>query len=206
MDLRKKLFGARYKDKVILTVGNLVARKGHDMVIRALPSLRKRVPDVSYLSVGEGPYRSQLETLAVGLGVQDRVIFAGRASADDLPHLYALCDVFVMPSREQQTAKDVEGFGIVFIEASACAKPVIGGRSGGISGAIVDRETGLLADPHDPKDISNVLSQILTDRNLGQQLGQQGRTRVAKNFTWSRIGERLQGILDHILREESIRN
>src|SRR5262245_35739004 len=96
MDLRQKLLGDRYKDKIILTVGNLMARKGQDMVIRALPRLRQTVPRVTYLIVGQGSCRIQLENLARDLGVRDRVIFAGRVPAEDLPDVYALTDAFVM--------------------------------------------------------------------------------------------------------------
>src|SRR5262249_20153456 len=101
MDLRQKLLGDRHKDKIILTVGNLVPRKGYDMVIRALPRLRETVPNVAYLIVGQGSYRAQLEKLALSLGVRDRLIFAGRVPPEDLPDIYALTDVFVMPSRDQ---------------------------------------------------------------------------------------------------------
>lgn len=197
-DMRRKLLGAQYGDRVILTVGNLVARKGHDMVIRALPLLRARVPDVTYLIVGDGPHREELETLAVTVGVRDRVIFAGRAAAEDLPDLYALSDVFVMPSRDQLEADDVEGFGIVFLEASACGKPVVGGRSGGISDAIVDGVTGFLVDPRDPEDIADTLARLLLDSDLAIRLGQHGRSRVVRDFDWRCVADRVQGILDAI--------
>lgn len=198
MDLRKKLLGAQYRNRVILTVGNLVTRKGHDMVIRALPLLRARVPDVTYLIVGDGPHREELETLAVTVGVRDRVIFAGRAAAEDLPDLYALSDVFVMPSRDQLETDDVEGFGIVFLEASACGKPVVGGRSGGVSDAIVDGVTGFLVDPRDPEAIADMLARLLLDSDLAIRLGQHGRSRVVRDFDWRCVADRVQGILDAI--------
>jgi phosphatidylinositol alpha-1,6-mannosyltransferase len=205
MDLRQKLLGDRYKDQVILSVGNLVARKGHDMVIRALPRLRLIVPEVTYLIVGQGSYRTQLENLARSLGIRDCVIFAEWVSAEDLPDIYALSDVFVMPSREQLEACDVEGFGLVFLEASACAKPVVGGRSGGIPDAISDGVTGLLVNPYEPEDIANALARLLTDNSLAIRLGQQGRFRVIKHFAWARIADQVQGILQSVLRESSIR-
>lgn len=204
-DLRQRLLGTRYGDRVIVTVGNLVERKGYDMVIRALPRLRKTIPEVTYLIVGDGPHRAQLQTLALAMGVQDRVSFAGQVPADDLPDIYALSDVFVMASRERLEMCDVEGFGLVFLEANACAKPVVGGRSGGIPDAVVDGVTGLLVDPHDPEDIANALSQLLTDRDLAIRLGQQGRSRVVKDFTWARVSERVQRILASIVEENSIR-
>jgi phosphatidyl-myo-inositol dimannoside synthase len=198
MDLRQKLLGDRYKDQVILTVGSLVARKGHDMVIRALPRLRQTVPDVVYLIFGQGSYRAELEELALALGVRDRVIFAGRAPAEDLPDIYALTDIFVMPSREQVEACDVEGFGLVFLEASACAKPVVGGRSGGIPDAIAEGVTGSLVNPHDAEDIAHSLAQLLTNKDLANRLGQQGRSWVVKDFGWGRVADQVQGILQSV--------
>jgi phosphatidyl-myo-inositol dimannoside synthase len=201
MDLRQKLLGDRHKDKVILSVGNLVARKGHDMVIRALPRLCQAVSEVVYLIVGQGPHRIQLENLAIALGVRDRVVFAG-ALAEDLPDVYALSDVFVMPSREQLEECDVEGFGIVFLEASACAKPVVGGRSGGIPDAIVDGVTGLMVNPDDPEDIAHALARLLSNSDLAIRLGREGRGRVVKDFNWAHVGDRVQGVLQAVLREK----
>ena len=206
MDLRHQFLGDRIKGKVVLSVGNLQARKGHDMVIRALPRLQQIVPGVTYLIVGEGPYRDVLEKLALELEVGDRVVFAGRVSAEELPDVYAISDVFVMPSREQTDKCDVEGFGLVFLEASACAKPVIGGRSGGVHDAIVDSVTGLLVNPRDPEDIANALAQLLRDENLAVRLGQQGRAWVTKNFDWSRVADQVHGILQGAVREKSVRS
>ena len=205
MDLRHKLLPGRHKDKVILSVGNLVARKGHDMVIRALPRLRQTVPEVTYLIVGEGPYRVPLEKLTLELGVRDRVVFAGRISVEELPDIYAISDVFVMPSREQIEECDVEGFGLVFLEASACAKPVVGGRSGGIPDAIEEGVTGLLVSPHDPEDIANALARLLGNGDLALRLGQQGRSWVSKNFGWAQVADRVHGICQKVLREKSLR-
>ncbi len=204
-DLRERLLGSRHSDRVILTVGNLVARKGHDMVIRALPRLRLAIPDVTYLIVGDGPYRTQLESLATVMEVRDRVIFAGQIPAEDLPAFYALSDVFVMPSRQDLETSDVEGFGLVFLEANACAKPVVGGYSGGVPEAIIDGVTGLLVKPHDPGDIANALRRLLGDSDLANRLGRQGYLRVVRDFDWTRVGERVQEILNSILRENSFR-
>jgi phosphatidyl-myo-inositol dimannoside synthase len=202
-DLRRKLLGERIGDKVILTVGNLVARKGHDVTIRALPNLLRQVPDVSYLIVGDGAYRNQLETLAVELGVRDRVIFAGKLPDEDLPDLYALSDVFIMPSRAQLEQKDVEGLGIVFLEASGCAKPVIGGKSGGVPEAIQDGVSGLLVDPGDSEDVCRALTRLLTDPEFANRLGQQGHTRAVREFSWSKVAARVHGILDSVRQEQS---
>jgi phosphatidylinositol alpha-1,6-mannosyltransferase len=200
-DFSRKRFGLRKSAHMILTVGNLVERKGHDMVIRALPEVQKVIPDVTYLVVGDGRYRSNLEQLAVAMGVRDCVVFARQIPDKDLPEIYSLCDVFAMPARERLDECDVEGFGLVYLEANACGKPVIGGRSGGIPDAIVDGLTGLLVDPHDSNEIANALIQLLQDRELSTKMGYEGRKRVVRDFTWERIARQVQGILDSVVRE-----
>lgn len=194
-DLRERVLGSGHAKKVILTVGNLVSRKGHDMVIRALPILTKQVPDLVYLIVGDGPYRGVLESLATELGVGDRVIFMGKVPDEDIPSLHALSDVFVMPSREQWEEDDVEGFGMVFLEANACNKPVIGGRAGGIPEAVEEGTTGLLVNPHSPEEIAAALVRLLTDRDFARRLGEQGRSRVVREFQWKQVGERVLSVL-----------
>lgn len=205
-ELQQKLLGSRSRDHVILTVGNLVARKGHDMVLRALPHLLQHLSEVTYLIVGDGPYRAQLEALTTTLGLQDHVIFAGQVPDEDLPDIYALSTVFIMPSREQTAVCDVEGFGLVFLEANACGKPVIGGRSGGIPDAIVDGVTGLLVNPNDPEDIAQALARLLNNPDFAIRLGQQGRSRVVHHFNWETVGNRVQTILNSVLRDKSKRN
>lgn len=198
LGLRRKLLGDRARGPVILTVANLVERKGHDMVIRSLPAVCQRVPDATYLIVGSGPFKERLEELAAELGVRDRVIFAGRVPDDELPDVYAMCDVFAMPSRARMAAHDVEGFGLVYLEAGACAKPVLAGRSGGIEDAVIDGFTGLIVDPSDTRDIGQALIRLLTDSELRRRLGQQGRDRVEKERTWSILGARVQDILERV--------
>jgi phosphatidyl-myo-inositol dimannoside synthase len=198
VDIRQKLLGSMWRDQIILSVGNLVGRKGHDMVVRALPALIKRIPKVTYLIAGDGPYRSKLEALAMDLGVRERVLFLGRPRDEDLPSIYSLCDVFAMPSREQTELCDVEGFGIVFLEASACAKPVIGGRSGGVADAVVDGITGFLVDPLNPEAIADSIERLLADHALASRLGEQGRLRAVCDFTWRSAADRIQAILEGV--------
>jgi phosphatidylinositol alpha-1,6-mannosyltransferase len=202
-EFRRRLLGNRDKDRVILTVGSLVARKGSDMVIRALPLVLQKIPNVTYLIVGNGPYRAQLEKLAVEMKVQDRVVFAGQVNNEDLCDVYAIGDVFIMPSREQQDLCDVEGFGIVFIEANACGLPVIGGRSGGISDAVLDGSTGLVVRPEDVNEIAQSLVTLLSNRELAARLGQQGRARAVEEFQWKAIADKVQGVLDSVVRERA---
>ena len=205
IELRRRLLGSR-PGPVVLTVGNLVARKGFDMVIRALPRLRQIIPGVTYLIVGAGPHRDELESLAVATGVQDNVVFAGMIPHKEVPDVYALCDVFAMPSREQLDQCDVEGFGLVFLEASACGKPVVGGRSGGVPEAIEDDVTGLLVNPHEPDEIAGTLARLLSDTDLAKRLGQEGRKRVVRDFGCARVGDRVHGILESILLERTTRS
>jgi phosphatidylinositol alpha-1,6-mannosyltransferase len=197
--LKRRLLGGRSGDRVILTVGNLAARKGHDMVIRSLPRLLRQCPDVTYLIVTSNPgggYDRQLELLAQSTGVQDRVVFAYDVPTAELPSYYALSDVFVMPSRTHLEACDVEGFGLVYLEANACGKAVLAGRSGGVPDAVLDGVTGFLVDPLDPEAIASGLARLLSDRQLAMRLGQQGRNRVVAEFTWDRVAGRVQNVLE----------
>jgi len=201
--LRKQLLGTTTNEKVIVTVGNLVARKGQDMVIRALPHVLRAFPNTRYLVVGDGPYRPELERLAAEVGVREQVVFTGRIPNELLPEVYALSDVFVMPSREQREASDVEGFGIVFLEASACGKPVVASRSGGIEDAIVEGVTGFLIDPLSPDEIAQALIRILSDADLAASLGKQGRERVVREFSWRRVADQIRRVLAEVVHEQN---
>ncbi len=155
--------------RVILTVGRLVERKGIDLVIRSIPKIVSRFPDIHYLIVGDGPYRSALEQLAQETGVADRVTFAGLVDDNELVGHYALCDVFVMPNRELPDG-DTEGFGLVFLEANACGKPVIAGKAGGTSDAVRDEYNGLLVDGTNLDEIATAVIRILADEQLYARL------------------------------------
>ncbi|MGH7393407.1 MAG: glycosyltransferase family 4 protein [Candidatus Rokuibacteriota bacterium] len=203
LDLKRRLLGDRARDRVILSVGGLVARKGHDMVIRSLPAVLRRCADVTYLIVASHRRNyEQLDALARAAGVRDRVVLAWDVPADELPRVYALSDVFVMPSREDRDGRDTEGFGIVYIEANACGKPAVGGRSGGVADAVVEGVTGLLADPHDPADIAAALVRLLENPDLASRLGEQGRSRVVHELSWPRVGARIQAVLNAVVEEK----
>jgi phosphatidylinositol alpha-1,6-mannosyltransferase len=163
---------------VVLTVGRRVERPGHDLVIRALTALEEQ--SVRYVIAGTGPEEGRLRRLVEALGVRDRVLFTGHVPDEDLPGLYAACDVFVMPSRALGARDGIEGFGTVFLEAGACAKPVIGGWSGGVSEAVEDGVTGLLVDPHDPEALAEALRRLLRDPELRRRMGEAGRTRAER--------------------------
>ena len=188
-DALVRRFGLKGK-KVILTLARLVERKGHDQVIEALPEVLKVVAEAVYLIVGRGGYRERLEQIAVRCGVRDRVIFAGYVPDAERADFYNLSDVVAMPCRELADQGNVEGFGIVFLEAGACGKPVIGGRSGGVEDAIVEGETGFLVDPMDGHQIADRLIRLLTNAPLSRAMGDKGRLR-AEGLTWDHAARRV---------------
>lgn len=167
---------------VVLSVGRLQARKGHDVAIQAVAALAPEFPALRYVIVGHGEERPRLDALVAQLGVGDRVIFAGEVSSADLPLCFAACDVFLLPNRVEQG--DFEGFGIVFLEAAAVGRPVIGGASGGVVEAVADGHTGLLVDGADVSAVTGALRALLASPERRHQLGAQGRARAAAEFTW----------------------
>lgn len=190
-DLKKK-FGIK-DEKIILTLARVIERKGHDKVIEALPRIKKQIPNTKYIIAGDWKedYFRKLKALVTELQLDQTVIFTGYISPDDVKYFYNLCDVYIMPSRELEKEGDTEGFGITFLEANACEKPVIGGNSGGVGDAIVDGETGFLVNPLDTEEIAEKLMQLLSDSELSQQMGKQGRRRIEKEFTWDIISTKI---------------
>jgi phosphatidylinositol alpha-1,6-mannosyltransferase len=172
---------------VALSVGRLQRRKGHDRAIEAIGRLRTIRPALRYLIVGEGEERSRLEQLARECGVADRVIFAGAVAAEDLPAYYAACDIFLLPNRID--GEDIEGFGIVFLEAAASGKPTIGGTTGGVPEAVEDGVTGVLVSGTDVAELAATLDGLATTPDLRREMGDAGRMRVMAKFTWDRAAE-----------------
>ncbi len=181
--------------KVILTVGRLVERKGVDYVITALQQITKKIPEAVYCIVGTGECQSTLESLVEKYGLQKNVMFVGAENDDMVRHWYARCDVFIMPSRELRT-RDVEGFGIVFVEAGSFGKPVIGGKSGGILDAVLDGENGYVVSPMDLDMIAQAVVRLLTNPEEAQRFGQEGKQRVKQYFEWQIQAKKLEGLLD----------
>ncbi len=179
--------------KVILTLGRLDDYKGHDTVIRALPQVLAAVPQAVYLIVGRGPERIRLEQIVREVGVADKVIFAGYVPDDELVAYYNACDLFVLVSRQDE--KDVEGFGLVYLEANACGKPVIGGDIGGVRDAIIHGETGLLVNPYDQDAIAQAIIHLLCAPDEAQRLGCKGRQRVENELDWRHVAQRMQAIM-----------
>jgi phosphatidylinositol alpha-1,6-mannosyltransferase len=169
--------------RVILSVGALQKRKGQDMMIRALPIIRRRFPDVLYAIVGEGWERSYLNDLVAEHGVGDLVQFRGVPSDVELVQCYQQCDVFALPNR--QVGWDFEGFGIVLLEAQACGKPVIAGRSGGTSETLDPSRTGVLVACETPETLADAVCGIFDDPQRGDTMGRDARDWVVRHFDWN---------------------
>lgn len=188
--------------KVILTVGRLTWRKGQDTVIKALPTIAQAVPNVVYLVAGRGPYESGLKDMARTLNVENQVRFLGEVDPEALPSLYHCCDLFIMPNRVSSRTQDLEGFGIVFLEANACGKPVIGGNSGGVPDAIENGKSGLLVDGTSVEQVSAAVIRMLREPELADEMGRYGRQRVCERFTWdhaaSSLVESITTLMSHL--------
>jgi phosphatidylinositol alpha-1,6-mannosyltransferase len=182
---------------IVMTAGRLIRRKGQDMVIRALPEIAKRVPNVHYLVIGDGPDAEELRALAAQYQIADRVTFAGRVNDYDLPRYFFACDAYVMPTRPSDDGSEVEGFGIVFLEAAAAGKPVVAGRAGGVADAVVDGVTGILIEPTDANAIANAVIHLAEDEMLCRQLGANGRARVEREFTVEQFAKRVAQVLQN---------
>lgn len=183
---------APHGETLILSVGRLQRRKGHDLVLKTLQQMGEVSRGISYLIVGTGAEEERLQAMAQAGGVADRVHFIGQVSDQDLPSYYAACDIFLLPNRLD--GNDVEGFGIVFLEAQATMRPVIGGRSGGVPEALADGETGFLVDGNDPAELAEVLSRLAASPELRARLGNAGRARVLSHFTWERAAQAVAGV------------
>jgi phosphatidylinositol alpha-1,6-mannosyltransferase len=191
---------ARYRlgeRPVVLCLSRLVPRKGQDMLIRALPAVRERVDGAALVIVGGGPYRDALHRLADQFGVAEHVVFTDGVPSDELPAHHAMADVFAMPCRTRGAGLDVEGLGIVYLEASATGVPVVAGRSGGAPETVVDGETGLVVDGWDVGAIAAAVGDVLADPDRAVRMGAAGRRWAVDNWQWrfkaQRLGELLSG-------------
>lgn len=187
--------------KVILSVGRQVPRKGFDHVIEAMPAILAECPEAHYLLVGDGDYRTELERRVRANGLQGQVSFAGSVSPADLARYYQSCDVFVMPNREMPDG-DTEGFGLVFLEANACRKAVIGGRAGGAVEAVRDGKNGLLVDGRDPRQIASAVIRVLKDDGLRASLADWG-LEYARASSWQVQTERFLTLCQEIVNHRA---
>lgn len=179
--------------KILLTVGRLVKRKGHEYILRALHGVRAEMPDVTVVIIGDGPHRAALEALSHELGLAESVRFLGIRSDQETAQWYNACTLFIMTPEDIEG--DVEGFGIVYLEAQSFGKPVIGSRTGGVVEAVHDGVTGLLVEPKDTVGIQRAVLRLLSDPTYAQTLGENGRRRVEEEFQWKRSAEKLQYLL-----------
>jgi len=183
----------------VLTVARMAGSyKGHDVMLRALALVRERVPEVEWVVIGDGPLRDELEQSAASLGVAGCVRFLGATSDEQRDRWLRRADVFAMPSRLPGGRLAGEGFGIVYLEASAYGMPVVAGNAGGAVDAVSDGETGLLVDASDAAAVAEALTRLLLDRELARSMGEAGARR-AQDFAWPAIAERVRALLLELL-------
>ena len=180
---------------VVVCVSRLVPRKGQDTLLRAWPAVLSRAPDAALLIVSGGPYAGALRQLAERTGISGSVTFTGPVPQGELPAHYAAGDVFAMPCRTRRGGLDVEGLGIVYLEASATGLPVIGGDSGNAPDAIRDGETGYVVTGRSPADVADRLVHLLTDPAGARAMGEKGMAWVDQEWRWDLVARRLQEIL-----------
>ncbi len=197
-DIPDKVLVEKYNlsdKKVLLTVARLDERKGHDKVIESIAKLEKEIPNIVYLIVGKGREIDRLKNLVNKFEVKENVIFCGFVSDNDLQKYYNLCDIFLLLNRQtkedENLSGDYEGFGIVFLEASACGKPVIAGNFGGIADAVENNKSGFIIDGTNINEITTTISNLLKNENGLTKIGNYGRERAENYFTWKLISENL---------------
>jgi phosphatidyl-myo-inositol dimannoside synthase len=186
--------------QVVLCVSRMVPRKGQDTLLRAWPQVLAAAPRAAggpvLLLVGDGPYRAELGRLAARLGVAGSVVFTGPVSREELPAYYDAGDVFAMPCRTRRHGLDVEGLGIVYLEASAAGLPVVGGDSGGAPDAILEGETGYVVGGRDVRALADRLTALLLDPAHARAMGEKGRAWVERDWNWDLVASRLRALID----------
>jgi len=181
--------------RVIVSVGRFVHRKGQDHLIQALPQILKSVPDAHILMVGQGPYLSHLQKLVARYNLMDHVSFIGRIQYAQLPQYICAGDIFAMPSRSRFFGLEVEGLGIVYLEASACGLPVIAGSSGGAPDAVLDGVTGFVVDGENNEEIAAAAIRLLNDVDGAKAMGTAGREWIIENWRWEIWSQRFNKLL-----------
>ena len=170
-------------------------RKGQDRLIQALPTIRKKIPNAHLLLIGEGPYRRKLEKLARKEGIENAITFLGRVSYSELPRYMCVGDVFAMPCRSRFGGLEVEGLGIVYLEASSCQLPVVVGKSGGAPNAVLDGKTGVTVDGENLLVISEAIIDLLSDSKKRQKMGAAGREWIINEWSWEKWARIFRDIL-----------
>jgi phosphatidylinositol alpha-1,6-mannosyltransferase len=181
--------------KVIVSVGRLVHRKGQDTLIESLPAILQSIPDAHLLFVGEGPYKEYLTKRAESLSVSSHITFIGRIQYRDLPRYICVGDIFAMPSRSRLAGLEVEGLGIVYLEASACGLAVVGGKSGGAPDAVLDGETGYAVDGTSSSEVASAVIKLLANPELAKEMGERGREWIVSEWRWDLWAAQFQKLL-----------
>lgn len=179
----------------VVCVSRLVPRKGQDMLVRAMPELRRTIPGVALLLVGGGPYRKRLTELVEERGLGADVIFTGSVPWQELPAHYAAGDVFAMPARTRGKGLDVEALGLVYLEASATGLPVVAGASGGAPETVLDEVTGHVVDGRDVTQLAETLAPLLADPARARRMGEAGRAWVSEHWRWDLLAARFRALL-----------
>jgi phosphatidylinositol alpha-1,6-mannosyltransferase len=182
--------------KVIISVGRLVHRKGQDTLVEALPEILAAVPDAHLIFIGEGPHKDYLMKRASKLKVIQAITFIGRIQYAHLPRYICIGDIFAMPSRSRLAGLEVEGLGIVYLEASACGLAVIGGKSGGAPDAVLEGETGFAVDGTSPQEVAAAAIKLLNDPELAQKMGARGRKWIIEEWRWEIWSQRFASLLN----------
>lgn len=172
------------KARIILAVGRVIERKGFLTLVLAMPAILENNPRTKLVIVGRGPDLAHIQDMVKHLNATDHVVFIPPVAEDTLAILYALCDVFALPTGTAPGGQ-VEGFGLVFVEAQAFGKPVVAGRSGGVKDAVIDGVTGLLVEPEDHEQLADAITRVLDDKGLAKRLGDAGRERVETELNWT---------------------
>ena len=181
--------------KVIVSVGRLVHRKGQDRLIESLPEILTQIPQAHILFIGDGPYKDHLVKRAEQLGVSPHITFIGRIQYAELPRYICVGDIFAMPSRSRLAGLEVEGLGIVYLEASACGLAVIGGKSGGAPDAVLEAETGFAVEGTSPAAIAQAAIALLSQPELSARMGARGREWIVSQWQWSAWSSRFNELL-----------
>lgn len=180
---------------VVVCVSRMVARKGQDVLVEALPLVRRRVPDAALLLVGDGPHRRAVERRVAALGLQDDVVLTGRVPWQRTPEYYDAGDVFAMPTRTRLLGLEPEALGICYLEAAATQLPVVVGDSGGAPDAVLDGENGFVVPGRSVEAVADRVATLLEDRELAERFGRRGREWVAAQWRWDDLALRLQALL-----------
>jgi phosphatidylinositol alpha-1,6-mannosyltransferase len=182
--------------KVIVSVGRLVHRKGQDYLIQSMPSILHQVPNAHLLLVGQGPYLEHLQKLVKEHGLESAVTFIGRVDYKELPQYLCVGDIFAMPSRSRLMGLEVEGLGIVYLEASSCGLPVLAGNSGGAPDAVKQSETGLVVSGTDEKQIASAAIELLNNSDSSKKMGLAGRQWIVNNWRWEIWSKEFEALLN----------